>query len=340
MTVMVGINGFGRIGRDYLRCVLSRGTDAVQVVAVNDIGKPETLAHLLRYDSTYGPLTEPVTFDDGVMTVAGQQIRIFAEPDPAAIDWRGVGADVVIEASGRFRTREAAGAHLTGGARKVLLSAPGKDVDLSIVLGVNDDLYDPEQHHVISNASCTTNCVAPMLDVLHREFGVRRGLMTTIHAYTNDQMLLDSPHKDLRRARSAASNMIPTSTGAARAVGLVIPDLAGRIDGVAIRVPLEDGSLTDLVVELDEPVTAEQVNQVFAAAASTRLKGVLRYNEDPIVSRDIIGDPASVVFDATLTQADGNLVKVFGWYDNEWGYASRLADLTEIVARTLPGQQV
>jgi glyceraldehyde 3-phosphate dehydrogenase len=331
MTVRVGINGFGRIGRDYLRCALERRMDPVQVVAINDITSPDTMAHLLRYDSTYGPLKAAVSCVDGTMTVDDWQIQVTAERDPAAIDWGAARVDVVIEATGRFRTREAAAAHLRDGVRKVLLSAPGKGVDATVVLGVNDDDYDPAVHDVLSNASCTTNCVAPMADVLHREFGIRHGLMTTIHSYTNDQVLLDSPHKDLRRGRSAASSLIPTSTGAARAIGQVIPDLAGKIDGVAVRVPVDDGSLTDLVVELATEVTVEQVNDVFADAAKGRLKGILRYNTDPIVSRDIIGDPSSCVFDSTLTQAAGRLVKVFGWYDNEWGYTSRLLDLTEVV---------
>jgi glyceraldehyde 3-phosphate dehydrogenase (phosphorylating) len=333
----VGINGFGRIGRDFLRAALERRMQPIEVVAINDITAPETMAHLLRYDSTYGPLQQPVRYTDGTMLVDDWPIRVTAEPDPAALDWRGVGVDIVIESTGKFRTREAAAAHLAAGARKVLVSAPGKDVDATIVLGVNDDDYDHRTHHIISSASCTTNCVAPMVDVLNREFGVVHGLMTTIHSYTNDQMLLDSPHKDLRRARSAASSLIPTSTGAARAVGVVIPDLAGRIDGVAVRVPVEDGSLTDLVAELTGPVTAEQVNAVFADVAKGRLKGILRYTEDPIVSRDIIGDPHSCIFDASLTQTEGKMVKVFGWYDNEWGYTSRLLDLAEAVAWRLKG---
>ncbi|MFI7063651.1 type I glyceraldehyde-3-phosphate dehydrogenase [Kribbella sp. NPDC050124] len=335
MSVRVGINGFGRIGRDYLRCVLDRGSSGIEVVAINDIAAPATLAHLLRYDSTYGPLKEEVGYSDGTITVGGRTLRATAGRDPAQLDWAAVGVDIVIESTGKFRTREAAGAHLTAGARKVILSVPGKDVDATVVLGVNEDDYDPAVHQVISNASCTTNCVAPMVSVLHRAFGIERGLMTTIHSYTNDQVLLDSPHKDLRRGRSGAANLIPTSTGAARAVGLVIPELAGKIDGVAVRVPVEDGSLTDLSVELSGPVTVEQVNQAFADAAAGPLKGILRYTTDPIVSRDIVGDPASCIFDAPLTQVQDHLVKVFGWYDNEWGYTSRLVDLTELVARSL-----
>ena len=335
MSVRVGINGFGRIGRDYLRCVLERGSSGIEVVAVNDIAAPATLAHLLRYDSTYGPLKEEVGYSDDTITVGGRTLRATAERDPARLDWRAVGADIVIESTGKFRTRDAAGGHLAAGARKVILSVPGKDVDATVVLGVNEDDYNPALHHVISNASCTTNCVAPMVSVLHRAFGIERGLMTTIHSYTNDQVLLDSPHKDLRRGRSGAANLIPTSTGAARAVGLVIPELAGKIDGVAVRVPVEDGSLTDLSVQLSEVVTVEQVNQAFADAAAGPLKGILRYTTDPIVSRDIIGDPASCIFDAQLTQVQDHLVKVFGWYDNEWGYSSRLADLTDLVAASL-----
>ncbi|WP_328519809.1 type I glyceraldehyde-3-phosphate dehydrogenase [Kribbella sp. NBC_00359] len=335
MSVRVGINGFGRIGRDYLRCVLERTSSGIEVVAINDVAAPATLAHLLRYDSTYGPLKEEVGYTDDTITVGGRTLRATAERDPARLDWAAVGADIVIESTGKFRTREAAGAHLTAGARKVILSVPGKDVDVTVVLGVNEDDYDPAVHHVISNASCTTNCVAPMVSVLHRAFGIERGLMTTIHSYTNDQVLLDSPHKDLRRGRSGATNLIPTSTGAARAVGLVIPELAGKIDGVAVRVPVEDGSLTDLTVQLSEAVTVEQVNQVFADAAAGPLKGILRYTTDPIVSHDIIGDPASCIFDAQLTQVQDRLVKVFGWYDNEWGYTSRLVDMTELVAGSL-----
>ena len=335
MSVRVGINGFGRIGRDYLRCLLERGSSGIEVVAVNDIAAPETLAHLLRYDSTYGPLKVEVGHTGNTITVGGRRLRATAERDPARLDWAAVGADIVIESTGKFRTRDGAGAHLIGGARKVILSVPGKDVDATVVLGVNEDDYDPAAHDVVSNASCTTNCVAPMVSVLHRAFGVERGLMTTIHSYTNDQVLLDSPHKDLRRGRSGAVNLIPTSTGAARAVGLVIPELAGKIDGVAVRVPIEDGSLTDLAAEVSRPVTVEQVNQAFADAAAGPLKGILRYTTDPIVSRDIVGDPASCIFDAQLTQVQDHLVKVFGWYDNEWGYTSRLVDLTELVAASL-----
>ncbi|MGV9457173.1 type I glyceraldehyde-3-phosphate dehydrogenase [Streptomyces sp. NPDC003635] len=339
MTVRVGINGFGRIGRNYLRLVLERaeaGTGTpIEVVAVNDLTSPAALAHLLAFDSTYGRLRRTVEHDDTSITVDGHRIAVTAERDPAALDWARLGVDVVIESTGRFRTREDAGLHLKGGARKVLLSVPGKNVDATVVMGVNEGTYDPDADHVVSNASCTTNCVAPMVKVLDEAFGIDKGLMTTIHGYTNDQVVLDGPHKDLRRGRTAAVNIIPTSTGAARAVGLVMPELAGTLDGLAVRVPVEDGSLTDLTVVLDREVTADEVNAAFRAAASGSLKGILRVSDAPIVSRDIVGDPASCVFDAPLTQAHGSLVKVFGWYDNEWGYTNRLVDLTEYVVARL-----
>jgi glyceraldehyde 3-phosphate dehydrogenase len=337
MTVRVGINGFGRIGRAFTRLTLER-TD-LQVVAVNDITDARTLAHLLAFDSAYGRLGQAVDHRDDALIVAGKPIAVLSERDPAGIDWAKLGADLVIESTGKFRTRDGAALHLKGGARKVLISAPGKGVDLTVVIGVNDAAYDPARHDVISNASCTTNCVAPMVKVLHDAFGVAQGFMTTVHAYTGDQMLIDGPHKDLRRARSAAVNIVPTTTGAARATGEVIPDLAGKLDGVAIRVPVEDGSLTDLAVVLSRDVTAEEVNQAFATAAadpnSPLSGGILRYSTDPIVSRDIIGDSASCVFDSALTQASGRLVKVFGWYDNEWGYTCRLADLAALVGGQL-----
>jgi glyceraldehyde 3-phosphate dehydrogenase len=329
MTTRVGINGFGRIGRALTRLAVDRAD--LEVVAVNDITDARTLGHLLEFDSTYGRLAGPVEYGDDALTVGGRRIAVLSQRDPALIDWAGLGADIVVEATGKFRTREAAAVHLKGGARKVLISAPGKGVDLTVVLGVNGEAYDADRHDVISNASCTTNCVAPMVKVLHDAFGVERGFMTTIHAYTGDQMLLDGPHKDLRRARSAAVNIVPTTTGAARATGEVIPALAGKLDGVAVRVPVEDGSLTDLAVVIGREATAQAVNEAFAAAASGPLAGILRYSTAPIVSRDIIGDPASCVFDSALTQAAGTLVKVFGWYDNEWGYASRLADLAVLV---------
>jgi len=333
MTVRVGINGFGRIGRAFTRLALER-TD-LAVVAVNDITDARTLAHLLAFDSTYGRLGRPVEHTPDSLVVGGTPIAVLSERDPAAIDWGKLGADVIVESTGKFRTRDGAGLHLKGGARKVLISAPGKDADLTVVLGVNDDAYDPDRHDVISNASCTTNCVAPMVKVLHDAFGVEQGFMTTVHAYTGDQMLLDGPHKDLRRARSAAASIVPTTTGAARATGLVIPAVAGKLDGVAVRVPVEDGSLTDLAVVLGREVTAAGVNEAFAAAASGPMAGILKYSTDPIVSRDVIGDQASCVFDSPLTQASGTLVKVFGWYDNEWGYACRLADLAALVGSRL-----
>jgi glyceraldehyde 3-phosphate dehydrogenase len=331
MTVRVGINGFGRVGRCFFR--IAQGRD-VEVVAVNDVTATETLAHLLAHDSTFGALPGEVRAEEGAIVVDGTRVVVTAERDPALLDWGALGVDVVIESTGRFRTRDQAALHLKAGARKVLVSAPGKDVDVTIVLGVNDDAYDPDRHDVISNASCTTNCVAPMGKVLDDAFGVERGLMTTIHAYTNDQVTLDSPHKDLRRGRTAAVNISPTSTGAARAAGLVVPSLAGRLDGLAVRVPVEDGSLTDLTVLLDRDVTVEEVNAAFRAAAEGPMAGIVRYSTAPLVSRDVIGDSSSCVFDAPLTQASGRLVKVFGWYDNEWGYSARLVDLAERVGTT------
>ncbi|WP_329320602.1 type I glyceraldehyde-3-phosphate dehydrogenase [Streptomyces sp. NBC_01262] len=339
MTVRVGINGFGRIGRNYLRSVLARddGWDSteIEVVAINDIAPTATLAHLLEYDSTYGRLSRAISHDAESITVDGHRIAVTAERDPAALAWGELGVEIVVESTGRFRTRDDAALHLKAGARKVLLSSPGKGVDATVVMGVNEGTYDPAQDHVVSNASCTTNCVAPMVKVLDERFGIVKGLMTTIHGYTNDQSLLDGPHKDLRRARSAAVSIIPTSTGAARAVGLVLPSLAGALDGIAVRVPIEDGSLTDLALQLRRPVTAEEINAAFTEAAEGPLRGILRVTTAPIVSRDIVGDPASCVVDAGLTQAHGDLVKVFGWYDNEWGYSNRLLDLTEYVAARL-----
>jgi len=334
MTTRVGINGFGRIGRAFTRLALDR-TD-IEVVAVNDITDARTMAHLLEFDSTYGRLGRPVEYSADSLVVAGNPIAVLSERDPAAIDWARLGADIVVESTGKFRTRDGAALHLKGGARKVLISAPGKGVDLTVVLGVNAGAYDPARHDVISNASCTTNCVAPMVKVLNDAFGVVQGFMTTVHAYTGDQMLLDGPHKDLRRARSAAMSIVPTTTGAARATGEVIPALAGKLDGVALRVPVEDGSLTDLAVVVSRPVTVDAVNEAFAAAAAQPpLAGILRYSTDAIVSRDIIGDPSSCVFDSPLTQASGTLVKAFGWYDNEWGYACRMVDLAALVGSQL-----
>jgi glyceraldehyde 3-phosphate dehydrogenase len=333
MTVRVGINGFGRIGRAFVRRALE--SDDLKVVAVNDVTDARTLAHLLEFDSTYGRLGHAVEHGSDWITVDGQTIAVQSCRDPAAIDWAALGASVVIESTGKFRAREDAAAHLKGGARKVLISAPGKGADLTIVMGVNDGQYDPGLHDVISAASCTSNCVVPMVKVLDDAFGLTRGFMTTIHAYTGDQMLIDGPHKDLRRARSAAASIVPTSTGAARTAGVVIPELAGRLDGIAVRVPVEDGSLTDLAAVVSRDVTADEVNIAFQEAAQGQLAGVLRYCTDPIVSRDIIGDPASCVFDSALTQAAQNLVKVFGWYDNEWGYTCRLADLAVLVGMPL-----
>jgi glyceraldehyde 3-phosphate dehydrogenase len=333
MTTYIGINGFGRVGRAFVRRCLDR--PELEVLAINDITDSRTLAHLLEFDSTYGRLPATIKHSDDAIVINGRRISVLSVRDPAAIDWISLGVDVVIESTGKFRTREDAALHLKSGARKVLISAPGKNADATIVIGVNDAAYDTQRHDVISCASCTTNCVAPMAKVLADAFGLEQGLMTTVHAYTGDQMLLDGPHKDLRRARSAAINIVPTSTGAARTTGLVIPELAGRLDGVAVRVPVEDGSLTDLTAILGHDVTADQVNDAFRRAADGPLTGVLRYSTDPLVSRDIIGDPASCVFDSELTQAAGRMVKVFGWYDNEWGYTCRLVDLASLVGERL-----
>ena len=332
MTVRVGINGFGRIGRNYFRA--AKGTD-VEVVAVNDLTDNKTLAHLLKYDSTFGRLDGDVSYDDESITVGGQRIAASAQKDPAQLPWGDLGVDVVIESTGHFTKRDDAALHLKGGARKVIISAPAKDEDVTIVMGVNDDKYDPQSHDIISNASCTTNSVVPLAKVLLDSFGIEKGFMTTIHAYTNDQVILDFPHKDLRRARSAAVNTIPTSTGAAKAASLVIPELKGKLDGIALRVPVEDGSLTDLAVVLSRDTTVEEINDAYRQAAEGPLQGIIRYSTDPIVSRDIVGDDASCIFDSPLTQANGNLAKVFGWYDNEWGYSKRLVDLTVLVGQQL-----
>jgi glyceraldehyde 3-phosphate dehydrogenase len=333
MTARIAINGFGRIGRSFLRIASERG---LEVVAVNDLMTPATLAHLLAFDSTYGRFPGTVEAADQALIVNGTKIAVTAVSDPATLDWAALGVDVVVESTGRFSKREDAAAHLKAGARKAIISAPGKNADLTVVMGINDGEYDPARHDVISNASCTTNCVAPMAKVLHDAFGLEKALMTTIHAYTGDQSLLDGPHKDLHRARSAAVNIIPTSTGAARTTGVVIPELDGRLDGLAVRVPVQDGSLTDLTAVLSRDVTVEEVNAAFQEAASNgSLSRVLRYNTAPLVSTDIIGDPSSCVFDSGLTLADGQLVKVFGWYDNEFGYTSRLADLVEYVSARL-----
>jgi glyceraldehyde 3-phosphate dehydrogenase len=332
MTVRVGINGFGRIGRNFFRA--AKGRD-LEIVAVNDLTDNRTLAHLLKYDSTFGRLDDEVSFDDEAITVGGTRVLASAQKDPAQLPWGDLGVDVVIESTGRFTKRDDAALHLKGGAKKVIISAPAKDEDITIVMGVNQDRYDPASHDIISNASCTTNSVVPLAKVLLDEFGIERGFMTTIHAYTNDQVILDFPHKDLRRARSAAVNTIPTSTGAAKATALAIPELKGRLDGISLRVPVEDGSLTDLAVVLGRDTTADEINDVFKRAADGPFRGIIRYSTDPIVSRDIVGDSASCIFDSPLTQANGNLAKVFGWYDNEWGYSCRLVDLTVMVGERL-----
>jgi glyceraldehyde 3-phosphate dehydrogenase len=333
LALRVGINGFGRIGRNFYRAALDSGAQ-FEVVAFNDLGDLETMAHLLRYDSTLGPLGREVEIGEGTVTVAGQELKALAERDPAKLPWGDLGVDVVIESTGFFTDRAGAAKHLDAGAKKVVISAPAKEPDITIVLGVNDDAYDPENHHVISNASCTTNCVAPLAKVLHDAFTIERGFMTTIHAYTNDQRILDFPHEDLRRARAAAINLIPTSTGAARAIGLVLPDLKGKVDGVAVRAPVATGSITDLVVTVAREASVDDVKAAYREAASSgSLEPYLRYTEDPLVSTDIINDPHSCIFDSELTMASGTNVKVFGWYDNEWGYSNRLVDL---IPRLLP----
>ena len=332
MTVKVGVNGFGRIGRNFFRAAKGRGVD-IDFVAVNDITDAATLAHLLKYDSVLGSYPGEVTASDAGITVDGDELRVLAERDPANLPWKELGAQIVVESTGLFTDREKASAHLGAGAEKVVISAPASGEDLTVVLGVNDGAYDPTRHHVISNASCTTNCVAPMAKVLDDAFGIEQGFMTTVHAYTNDQQILDLPHKDLRRARAAAVNIIPTSTGAAKATGLVLPHLEGKLDGMALRVPIPDGSVTDLVVTLTRPATRDEVNAAFRAASETGpLAGKLVYTEDPIVSSDIVGTPASCTFDASATMVMGDTVKIIGWYDNEWGYSNRLVDLVLLLA--------
>jgi glyceraldehyde 3-phosphate dehydrogenase len=336
VAIRVGINGFGRIGRNFFRAHLQRGGD-FEVVAANDLGDVETMAYLLRYDSVLGPLGKEVTAGDGKITVEGQDIQLLAEKDPASLPWGDLGVDLVIESTGFFTKREGAEKHLEAGARKVIISAPATDPDVTIVIGVNDDTYDPEAHNIISNASCTTNCVAPLAKVLHDELTIERGFMTTIHAYTNDQRVLDLPHEDLRRARAAAINLIPTSTGAARAIGIVMPDLKGKVDGMSMRAPVPTGSVVDLVCVVGQETTAEAINELFRSKADTgNFEGILRYTDDPIVSTDIHHSPYSCIFDSELTMANGSLVKVFGWYDNEWGYSCRLVDLAAKVGATLP----
>ncbi len=339
MTIRVGINGFGRIGRNYWRAVNAAQAagegDGIEIVAANDLTDPATLAHLLKYDTLLGTLAEDVAVDGGDIAVGKSKIKVLAERNPAALPWRDLGVDVVIESTGRFTKAADAGQHLEAGAKKVVISAPASGEDITIVMGVNDGAYDPSSHHVISNASCTTNCVAPMAKVLLESFGIVKGLMTTIHAYTNDQVILDFPHKDLRRARAAAQNIIPTTTGAARATALVLPELKGKLDGMSMRVPVPDGSVTDLVVQLTREATKDEVNAAFLAAAEGPLKGYLHYTADQIVSSDIVGTPYSCTFDSTLTMTLGDQVKVIGWYDNEWGYSNRLADLTVLVGGQL-----
>jgi glyceraldehyde 3-phosphate dehydrogenase len=332
MGIRVGINGFGRIGRNFFRAQQALGAD-IEIVALNDLGDAKTMAHLLRYDSNLGPFEGEVELADGVLRAAGEELKMLSERDPAALPWGDLGVDVVLESTGIFTDRAGAQKHLDAGAKKVLISAPATDPDITIVLGVNDDAYDPGAHHIVSNASCTTNCVAPLAKVLHELAGIESGFMTTIHAYTNDQVILDFPHKDLRRARAAAINLIPTSTGAAKAIGLVLPDLKGKVDGIAVRAPVATGSLTDLVVQLGRETTAEEVNAAYREAAAGSLSGLLQYSEDPIVSTDINGNPYSCIFDSPLTMAHGSTVKVFGWYDNEWGYSCRLVDL---IGKLLP----
>ncbi|WP_282796984.1 type I glyceraldehyde-3-phosphate dehydrogenase [Streptomyces sp. CC224B] len=335
MTIRVGINGFGRIGRNYFRALLEQGAD-IEIVAVNDLGDTATTAHLLKYDTILGRLKAEVTHTEDTITVDGHTIKVLSERNPADIPWGELGVDIVIESTGIFTKRDDAAKHLAGGAKKVLISAPAKDEDITIVMGVNQDTYDAANHHVISNASCTTNCVAPMAKVLDENFGIVKGLMTTVHAYTNDQRILDFPHKDLRRARAAAENIIPTTTGAAKATALVLPQLKGKLDGIAMRVPVPTGSATDLVVELQREVTKDEVNAAFKKAADGELKGILYYTEDPIVSSDIVSDPASCTFDSSLTMVqEGKSVKILGWYDNEWGYSNRLVDLTVFVGGQL-----
>ena len=332
--VKVGINGFGRIGRNFFRAALASKAD-IEIVGVNDLTDVKTLAHLLKYDSILGRLEGSVTHTENSITVNGKTIKVFAEKDPANLPWGEVKADIVIESTGFFTKAADAKKHIQGGAKKVIISAPATDEDITIVMGVNHDKYDAKNHNVISNASCTTNCLAPMAKVLDEEFGIVRGLMTTIHAYTNDQSILDQPHKDLRRARAAAVSIIPTSTGAAKAISLVLPNLKGKLDGYALRVPVPTGSATDLTVELSKEVSAADVNAAIKKASEGSLKGFLSYTEDPIVSADIVTDPSSCIFDAQLTKVIGSTVKVVGWYDNEWGYSNRLVDLVGFVGKQL-----
>ncbi|MGI8717707.1 MAG: type I glyceraldehyde-3-phosphate dehydrogenase [Lapillicoccus sp.] len=334
MTVRVGINGFGRIGRNFFRAVQESGAD-IEIVGVNDLTDNASLAHLLKYDSILGRLGKDVTATENDITVGGHTFRAFAERDPGALTWGELGADIVIESTGLFTDADKAKVHVANGAKKVIISAPAKNEDVTVVMGVNHEDYDPGSHTIISNASCTTNCLAPMAKVMADEFGIVKGLMTTIHAYTQDQNLQDGPHADLRRARAAAINIVPTSTGAAKAIGLVLPELKGKLDGYALRVPVPTGSATDLTFEARRETTVDEVNAAVEKAAAGPLKGYLLYTEDPIVSSDIVGDPHSCIFDAGLTKVIGDQVKVVGWYDNEWGYSNRLADLVTFVGATL-----
>ena len=332
MGIRVGINGFGRIGRNFFRAQHALGSD-LEIVALNDLGDAKTMAHLLRYDSNLGPFPGKVELADGVLVASGEKLQMLSERDPAALPWGDLGVDVVLESTGFFTDRDGAQKHLDAGAKKVVISAPASDPDITIVLGVNDDAYDPDVHHIVSNASCTTNCVAPLAKVLNDLGEIESGFMTTIHAYTQDQSLQDAPHKDLRRARAAAINLIPTSTGAAKAIGLVLPDLKGKIDGVAVRAPIATGSLTDLVVVLGRDTSADEVQAAYKAAAGGPLEGILQYSEDPLVSTDIVGSAYSCIYDSELTMVHGRAVKVFGWYDNEWGYSCRLVD---VIGKLLP----
>ena len=334
MTVRVGINGFGRIGRNFFRAVLASGAD-IEIVGVNDLTDNKTLAHLLKYDSILGRLDGEVSYTENSITAGGQTFHASAERDPSALDWKGLGADIVIESTGFFTDATKAKAHIDAGAKKVIISAPAKNEDITIVMGVNDGDYDADKHTIISNASCTTNCLAPMAKALNDGLGIVKGLMTTIHAYTQDQNLQDAPHKDLRRARAAALNIVPTTTGAAKAVSLVLPELKGKLDGYALRVPTPTGSATDLTFEAGRETTVEEVNEIVRKAAEGPLKGYLVYTDDPIVSKDIETDPASCIFDSGLTKVIGNQVKVVGWYDNEWGYSNRLVDLVNHVGASL-----
>jgi glyceraldehyde 3-phosphate dehydrogenase len=334
MTVRVGINGFGRIGRNFYRALLASGAD-IDVVAFNDLFDDDTQAHLLKYDSILGRLDLPVEVVEGGIKVGDKVVKSYAERDPAALPWGEIGADIVIESTGFFTDATKAKAHLDAGAKKVIISAPAKNEDWTVVMGVNDGDYDPAKHNIISNASCTTNCLAPMAKALDDGLGIVKGLMTTIHAYTQDQNLQDGPHKDLRRARAAALNIVPTSTGAAKAIGLVLPQLKGKLDGYALRVPVPTGSATDLSIEAPRETSAQEVNGIMLAAADGPLKGYLKYSTDPIVSTDIVGDPSSCIFDSPLTKVIGNQVKVVGWYDNEWGYSNRLVDLVGLLGESL-----